>query len=109
MELAKMQREQELEKVRLEASQKMTAEQILALQAGNSASAASAFAAKAQAETAQHDKLVEEMKRMTAERVAHDELTIRMLHDIASKAVEKPVTVVNGAQSAQPAPINIVK
>ena len=120
MELAKMQREHELEKARLEASQKMTAEQILAHQAGSSATAASALAAKAQAdaqaasakanaEVAQHDKLLDEMKRMTDERVAHDELTMRMLHDIAAKAVEKPVTVVNGAQPAQPTPINIVK
>ena len=120
MELAKMQREHELEKARLEASQKMTAEQILAHQTGSSATAASALAAKAQAdaqaasakanaEVAQHDKLLDEMKRMTDERVAHDELTMRMLHDIAAKAVEKPVTVVNGAQPAQPTPINIVK
>ena len=125
MELAKMQREQELEKVRLEAVQKMSAEQILAHQAGTSASAASAFAAKVQAdaqaasakanaEVAQHDRLVEEMKRMTDERVAHDELTMRMLHDIATKAVEKPVTVVNSTTSTpQPPPppptINLVK
>ena len=33
---------------------------------------------------------------------------LAMLHAIATKAVEKPVTVVNGA-TAQPAPINIVK
>lgn len=125
MELAKMQREQELEKVRLEAVQKMSAEQILAHQAGSSASAASAFAAKVQAdaqaasakanaEVAQHDRLVEEMKRMADERVAHDELTMRMLHDIATKAVEKPVTVVNSTTSTpQPPPppptINLVK
>lgn len=120
MELAKMQREHELEKTRLEASQKMTAEQILAHQAGASATAASALAAKVQAdaqaasaranaEVAQHDMLLDEMKRMTDERVAHDELTMRMLHDVAAKAVEKPVTVVNGAPPAQPTPINIVK
>ena len=120
MELARIQREHELEKARLEASQRMTADQILAHQAGTSATASAAFAAKMQAdaqvasaranaEVAQHDKLLDEMKRMTDERVAHDELTMRMLHDIASKAVEKPVTVVNGAQPVQPTPINIVK
>jgi hypothetical protein len=103
----------------------MSAEQILAHQAGTSASAASAFAAKVQAdaqaasakanaEVAQHDRLVEEMKRMAYERVAHDELTMRMLHDIATKAVEKPVTVVNSTTSTpQPPPppptINLVK
>jgi len=120
MELARMQREHELEKARLEASQKMTADQILAHQAGASATASAAFAAKLQAdaqvasaranaEVAQHDKLVEEMKRMTDERVAHDELMMRMLHDVAAKAVEKPVTVVNGAQPAQSPTINLVK
>lgn len=117
IELAKMQREYELEKLRLEASQKMSAEQILAHQSGGSATASVAFAAKVQAdaqvavakanaEVVQHDKLLEEMKRMTDERVAHDELTMRMLHDVAAKAVEKPVAVVGGAQ---PTPINIVK
>ncbi len=120
MELAKLQREHELEKARLEASQKMTAEQILAHQAGASATASAAFAAKMQAdaqvasakanaEVAQHDKLVEETKRMTDERGAHDELMMRMLHDVAAKAVEKPVTVVNGAQPAQSPTINLVK
>ena len=120
MELAKLQREHDLEKARLEASQKMTADQILAHQAGASATASAAFAAKMQAdaqvasakanaEVAQHDKLVEEMKRMTDERVAHDELMMRMLHDVAAKAVEKPVTVVNGAQPAQSPTINLVK
>ena len=43
---------------------------------------------------------------MMADRTAHDEKLVAMLHDIAAKAVEKPVTVVNGTQ---PNPINIVK
>jgi hypothetical protein len=119
MELATLQREHELEKARLEAAQKMSAEQMLAVQAGRSESAAAALAerakadavvasAKANAEIAQHDKLLEEMKGMMRDRVAHDEKLMGMLHDVAAKAVEKPVTVVNSAAS-QPTPINIVK
>ena len=122
MELARLEREQALEKARLEAAQRMTADQILAHQAGGSQSAADAFAAKmraeadaasakAVAEVAQHDKLVEEMKQMMGDRVSHDEKLIAMLHDIAAKAVEKPVTVINTppAAPAQPATMNIVK
>ena len=119
MELARLQRENEMEKARLEAAQKMSAEQMLAVQAGKSDSAAAAFAekakadaqvasAKAAAEVAQHDKLLDEMKEMMKDRAAHDEKLAEMLHDVAAKAVEKPVTVVNGA-AAQPTPINIVK
>ena len=64
--------------------------------------------AKATSDTSQKDRLIEEMKGMMSDRTAHDEKLVAMLHDIATKAVEKPVTVVNGA-TAQPAPINIVK
>lgn len=74
-----------------------------------SASEADVAIAKASAESSQKDRLVEEMKAMMADRTAHDEKLVAMLHDIAAKAVEKPVTVVNGAQSVQPTPINIVK
>ncbi|GEM_PF-661248 len=123
MELARFQQEQELEKARLEAEKGMTAEQLLAREAGRSATAAQALAAKAQAEAqaasaqaaaevAQHDKLVEEMKRMTDQRVAHDEETMRMLHDIAARAVERPVNVINQTQTPPPPPppsINLVK
>ena len=70
------------------------------------ASEADIAKAKALAETSQKDRLVDEMKAMMADRTAHDEKLMAMLHDIAAKAVEKPVTVVNGAQ---PSPINIVK
>lgn len=70
------------------------------------ASEADVAKAKALAETSQKDRLVDEMKAMMADRTAHDEKLMAMLHDIAAKAVEKPVTVVNGAQ---PSPINIVK
>ncbi|MBQ3096539.1 MAG: zinc ribbon domain-containing protein [Kiritimatiellae bacterium] len=65
--------------------------------------------AKVLAETSQKERLVDEMKAMMADRAAYDEKLVAMLHDIAAKAVEKPVTVVNGAQPAQPTPINIVK
>ena len=122
MELARLEREQALEKARLEAAQRMTADQILAHQAGGSQSAADAFAAKvkaeaeaasakAVAEVAQHDKLLDEMKQMMGDRVAHDDKLIAMIHDIAAKAVEKPVTVINTppAAPAQPATMNIVK
>lgn len=71
-----------------------------------SASEADVAKAKATAEASQKDRLVEEMKAMMADRTAHDEKLVAMLHDIAAKAVEKPVTVVNGAQQT---PINIVK
>ena len=71
-----------------------------------SASEADVAKAKATAEASQKDRLVEEMKAMMADRTAHDEKLVAMLHDIAAKAVEKPVTVVNGTQ---PNPINIVK
>ncbi|MBP5320900.1 MAG: zinc ribbon domain-containing protein, partial [Kiritimatiellae bacterium] len=50
MELARLQQDQELEKLRLEAEKEMTAEQLLAREAGRSATAAQALAAKAQAD-----------------------------------------------------------
>ena len=120
MELARLEREQALERARLEAAQKMTTDQMLAYHAGASQSAAEALAAKAKAEAeaasaravaevAQHDRLVEDAKKMMADRMAHDEKLMEMLHDIAAKAVDKPVNVIQQGASVPPPTMNIVK
>lgn len=77
---------------------------------------AQAAAAAAQAQVAANDKTLEEVKKVMGDRAEHDERIMRMMQELAGKAIEKPTTVVNQPAPAQvvvpnaaPQPINIVK
>jgi hypothetical protein len=72
----------------------MTPEQLLARQSGSSAYAAQTLARMAEAGEKAAAQVLEERRKMDAERLAHDEKTQERVFDLASKAVEHQTTVV---------------
>ena len=72
----------------------MTPEQLLAKQAGSSAYAAQTLARMAEAQEKASSQVLDERRKMDAERLAHDEKTQTKLFDLANKAVEHQTTVV---------------
>ena len=86
--------DQELAKLRMKQESEMTPEQLLARQSGSSAYAAQTLARMAEAGEKAAAQVLEERRKMDAERVAHDEKTQERVFDLASKAVEHQTTVV---------------
>ena len=72
----------------------MTPEQILAKQAGASDSAAQALARMAEAKEKASSQVLDERRKMDAERLAHDEKFQQQIIDLAKTAVERQTTVV---------------
>lgn len=86
------------------------------MEASKAQSQAQAAAAAAQAQVAANDRTLEELKKAMGDRADHDEKVMKMMQELAGKAIEKPTTVVSQAAPAQvvvpnttPQPINIVK
>ncbi len=86
--------DQELAKLRMKQESEMTPEQLLARQSGSSAYAAQTLARMAEAGEKAAAQVLEERRKMDAERLAHDEKTQERVFDLASKAVEHQTTVV---------------
>ena len=86
--------DQELAKLRMKQESEMTPEQLLARQSGSSAYAAQTLARMAEAGEKAATQVLEERRKMDAERLAHDEKTQERIFDLASKAVEHQTTVV---------------
>lgn len=84
----------ELAKMKLRQESEMSPEQLLARQAGASSSAADALARVAEAKEGASAQVLEERRRMDAERLAHDERMHEQIIELAKKAVEHQTTVV---------------
>lgn len=88
--------EQGLARLRMEQESAMSPEQLLAKHAATSPEAALALArmAEAKAKEQSASQILEERRKMDAERLAHDEKTQEQIMDLARKAVEHQTTVV---------------
>jgi hypothetical protein len=86
--------DQELVKLRIEQESAMTPEQLLAKHAGASDSAAQALARMAEAKEKASSQLLDERRKLDAERLAHDEKIQQQIIDLARTAVERQTTVV---------------
>lgn len=86
--------DQELAKLRLRQESEMTPEQLLAKQSGSSSDAAQALARIAEAKEKAASQVLDERRKMDAERLEHDEKLQLRLFDLANKAVERQTTVV---------------
>ena len=88
--------EQGLARLRMEQESAMSPEQLLAKHAATSPEAALALArmAEAKAKEQSASQILEERRKMDAERLAHDEKTQAQIMDLARKAVEHQTTVV---------------
>ena len=86
--------DQELAKLRMKQESEMTPEQLLTRQAGTSADAAQALARMTEAGERATEKVLEERRKMDAERLAHDEKLQGRVMDLAEKAIERQTTVV---------------
>lgn len=92
--------EQELAKLRMKQEMAMSPEQLLARQAGASDSAAQALARMAEAGERATAQVLEERRRMDAERLAHDEKLGQQIIELAKAAVERQSTTI-----VPPAPV----
>ena len=86
--------DQELAKLKMKQESEMTPEQLLAKQSGASAYAAQTLARMAEAKEKAASQVLDERRKMDAERLAHDEKTQEQIIDLAKKAVEHQTTVV---------------
>ena len=86
--------DQELAKLKLMQESEMTPEQLLAKQSGASPDAAQALARITEAKEKAASQVLDERRKMDAERLAHDEKTQSQLFDLANKTVEHQTTVV---------------
>lgn len=86
--------DQELAKLRMKQESAMTPEQILAKQAGASDSASQALARMAEAKEKASSQVLDERRKMDAERLSHDEKFQQQIIDLAKTAVERQTTVV---------------
>lgn len=88
--------EQGLARLRMDQESAMSPEQLLAKHAATSPEAALALArmAEAKAKEQSASQILEERRKMDAERLAHDEKTQEQIMDLARKAVEHQTTVV---------------
>lgn len=86
--------EHELAKLKMSQEAGMTPEQLLAKQAGASAAAAETLARMAEAKESANAKVLEEHRKLQAERNAHDERLENQVIDVAKTAVEHQTTVV---------------
>ena len=86
--------EQGLARLKIEQESAMTPEQLLAKHAATSAEAAQALARMAEAKEHAASQVLDERRKMDAERLSHDEKMQEQLFDLAKKAVEHQTTVV---------------
>lgn len=86
--------EQGLARLKIEQETAMTPEQLLAKHAATSAEAAQALARMAEAKEHAASQVLDERRKMDAERLSHDEKMQEQLFDLAKKAVEHQTTVV---------------
>ena len=86
--------EQGLARLKIEQESAMTPEQLLAKHAATSAEAAQALARMADAKEHAASQVLDERRKMDAERLSHDEKMQEQLFDLAKKAVEHQTTVV---------------
>ncbi len=95
--------EQGLARLRMDQESAMSPEQLLAKHAATSPEAALALArmAEAKAKEQSASQILEERRKMDAERLAHDEKTQAQIMELARKAVEHQTTVV------PPAPVTL--
>lgn len=124
LEMARLEKEQEHQRTALSSQVDLAkiqaSVQVAQVQgqteASKAQSQAQAAAAAAQAQVAANDRTLEELKKALGDRADHDEKVMKMMQELAGKAIEKPTTVVSQAAPAQvvvpntaPQPINIVK
>lgn len=124
LEMARLEKEQEHQRTALSSQVDLAkiqaSVQVAQVQgqteASKAQSQAQAAAAVAQAQVAANDRTLEEVKKAMGDRADHDEKVMKMMQELAGKAIEKPTTVVSQAAPAQvvvpntaPQPINIVK
>lgn len=124
LEMARLEKEQEHQRTALSSQVDLAkiqaSVQVAQVQgqteASKAQSQAQAAAAAAQAQVAANDRTLEEVKKAMGDRADHDEKVMKMMQELAGKAIEKPTTVVSQAAPAQvvvpntaPQPINIVK
>ena len=124
LEMARLEKEQEHQRTALSSQVDLAkiqaSVQVAQVQgqteASKAQSQAQAAAAAAQAQVAANDRTLEEVKKALGDRADHDEKVMKMMQELAGKAIEKPTTVVSQAAPAQvvvpnaaPQPINIVK
>lgn len=124
LEMARLEKEQEHQRTALSSQVDLAkiqaSVQVAQVQgqteASKAQSQAQAAAAAAQAQVAANDRTLEELKNALGDRADHDEKVMKMMQELAGKAIEKPTTVVSQAAPAQvvvpnaaPQPINIVK
>ncbi len=124
LEMARLEKEQEHQRTALSSQVDLAkiqaSVQVAQVQGQTEASKAQAqaqaAAAAAQAQVAANDRTLEELKKVMGDRADHDENVMKMMQELAGKAIEKPTTVVSQAAPAQvvvpntaPQPINIVK
>lgn len=79
---------QEMDKLKLQAEQEMTPEQLLARAAGTSRDAAEALARMHEAAEKASAKVLEELKAAQKDRLEHDEKVLEKLGEVAKAAVE---------------------
>lgn len=124
LEMARLEKEQEHQRAALSSQVDLAkiqaSVQVAQVQGQTEASKAQAqaqaAAAAAQAQVVANDRTLEELKKVMGDRADHDENVMKMIQELAGKAIEKPTTVVSQAAPAQvvvpntaPQPINIVK
>lgn len=124
LEMARLEKEQEHQRTALSSQVDLAkiqaSVQVAQVQgqteASKAQSQAQAAAVVAQAQVAANDRTLEELKKALGDRADHDEKVMKMMQELAGKAIEKPTTVVSQAAPAQvvvpntaPQPINIVK
>lgn len=124
LEMARLEKEQEHQRTALSSQVDLAkiqaSVQVAQVQgqteASKAQSQAQTAAAAAQAQVAANDRTLEELKKALGDRADHDEKVMKMMQELAGKAIEKPTTVVSQAAPAQvvvpnaaPQPINIVK
>ena len=125
LEMARLEKENEFKRRTLEAQLDMAkvqaSVQVAQVQgqteASKAQSQAQAAAAAAQAQIAANDKTLAEVKDVMKDRADHDERVMKMVQELAAKAIDKPDTIINQQAPAQvvvppvppPQPINIVK
>lgn len=106
-ELAKAQLAAEQAKAQTEAA--LSAEQLLARAAATSTAAADALAKIHTAEAGAAERVLEEMKRMTATQQAHDEAQWKRMAELAEKAIENQKTTIVQPVVPPAAPTTIVR
>ena len=124
LEMARLEKEQEHQRAALSSQVDLAkiqaSVQVAQVQGQTEASKAQAqaqaAAAAAQAQVAANDRTLEELKKAMGDRADHDEKVMKMMQELAGKAIEKPTTVVSQAAPAQvvvpntaPQPIYLVK